>query len=86
MSREVRNRFSVTGVAHILAVSGFHVAIVCGFLSFLFSFLSRNGCCRWIRYISLLVLLWVVAITGLAASFCEGSVDAYNVSDGRSVG
>ena len=65
MSREVRNRFSVTGVAHILAVSGFHVAIVCGFLSFL----SRNGCCRWIRYISLLVLLWgFVAITGLAAS------------------
>ncbi len=62
MSREVRNRFSVTGVAHILAVSGFHVAIVCGFL-------SRNGCCRWIRYISLLVLLWgFVAITGLAAS------------------
>ena len=65
----MRNRFSVTGVAHILAVSGFHVAIVCGFLSFLFSFLSRNGCCRWIRYISLLVLLWgFVAITGLAAS------------------
>ena len=61
MSREVRNRFS--------AVSGFHVAIVCGFLSFLFSFLPRNGCCRWIRYISLLVLLWgFAAITGLAAS------------------
>ena len=46
MSREVRNRFSATGVAHILAVSGFHVAIVCGFLSFLFSFLPRNG---WLR-------------------------------------
>lgn len=69
MSREVRNRFSATGVAHILAVSGFHVAIVCGFLSFLFSFLPRNGCCRWIRYISLLVLLWgFAAITGLAVS------------------
>ena len=69
MSREVRNRFSATGVAHILAVSGFHVAIVGGFVSFLFSFLPRNGCCRWIRYISLLVLLWgFAAITGLAAS------------------
>ena len=65
----MRNRFSATGVAHILAVSGFHVAIVCGFLSFLFSFLPRNGCCRWIRYISLLVLLWgFAAITGLAVS------------------
>ena len=28
MSREVRNRFSVTGVEHILAVSGVHLAIV----------------------------------------------------------
>lgn len=69
MNREVRSRFSATGVAHILAVSGFHVAIVCGFLSFLLSFLPRNGFCRWARYFSLLVLLWgFVAISGLAAS------------------
>lgn len=27
MDREVRRRFSVTGVAHLLAVSGFHVAV-----------------------------------------------------------
>ena len=34
MSRETKRRFSLAGVSHILAVSGFHVAVICGFLSF----------------------------------------------------
>lgn len=69
MSREVRDRFSATGVAHVLAVSGFHVAIVCGFLSFLLSFLPRNGLGKWVRYLSTIALLWAfVAVTGCAAS------------------
>lgn len=69
MNREVRNRFSATGVAHILAVSGFHVAIVCGFLSFLLSFLPRKGLGKWLRYLLTIVLLWTfVAVTGFAAS------------------
>lgn len=69
MNREVRDRFSVTGVAHVLAVSGFHVAIVCGFLSFLLSFLPRNGFGKWCRYLLNIVLLWIfVAVTGFAVS------------------
>ncbi|RHR61753.1 ComEC/Rec2 family competence protein [Parabacteroides sp. AF17-28] len=69
MDRNVRQRFSVAGVAHILAVSGFHVAVVCGFLSFLLSFLPRSEPCRWVRYLLTVLLLWLfVAVTGLAAS------------------
>lgn len=69
MDREVRRRFSVTGVAHLLAVSGFHVAVVCGFLSFWFSFLPVNSFYRWLRYLSTLCLLWCfVILTGLAPS------------------
>ena len=69
MDREVRRRFSVTGVAHLLAVSGFHVAVVCGFLSLLFSFLPKNSFYSWLRYLLTLCLLWsFVVITGLAAS------------------
>lgn len=69
MDRDVRQRFSVAGVAHILAVSGFHVAVVCGFLSFLLSFLPRSEPCRWVRYLLTVLLLWLfVAVTGLAAS------------------
>lgn len=69
MSREVRERFSATGVAHVLAVSGFHVAIVCGFLSFLLSFFPRNGFGKWLRYLLTIALLWTfVMVTGFAAS------------------
>lgn len=69
MDRNVRQRFSVAGVAHILAVSGFHVAVVCGFLSFMLSFLPRSEPCRWIRFLLTVLLLWTfVAVTGLAAS------------------
>mgnify|MGYP000237807714 CR=1 FL=1 len=70
MSREVRNRFFGYGGSTYPG----RKRLSCGnrlwlFIFSFFSFLSRNGCCRWIRYISLLVLLWgFVAITGLAAS------------------
>lgn len=69
MSRDVRKRFSLTGVAHLLAVSGFHVAVVCGFLSLLFSFLPKSSFYRWLKYLLTLCLLWCfVVITGLAPS------------------
>ena len=85
MSREVRNRFSATGVAHILAVSGFHVAIVCGFLSFLFSpqewMLPVDS-----LHLAACAIVGICCDNGLGGLFCEGSVDAYNVSDGQNVG
>lgn len=89
MSREVRNRFSATGVAHILAVSGFHVAIVCGFLSFLFSFLFSPQ--EWMLpvdslHLAACAIVGICCDNGLGGLFCEGSVDAYNVSDGQNVG
>lgn len=69
MDRDVRKRFSATGVAHILSVSGFHVAVVCGFLTLLFSFLPRSLVLEWTKYVLAVGLLWgYVAITGLAAA------------------
>lgn len=69
MDREVKRSFSVTGVAHLLAVSGFHVAIVCGFLSLFLSFLPKNAFYKWLRYLLTISLLWCfVVITGFAAS------------------
>lgn len=40
--RNVRQEFSVAGVAHILAVSGFHVGIIAGILYWLFSFFRNE--------------------------------------------
>lgn len=69
MDQEVKRSFSVTGVAHLLAVSGFHVAIVCGFLSLFLSFLPKSAFYKWLKYLLTISLLWCfVVITGFAAS------------------
>lgn len=67
LDRELRMQFSVTGVAHILSVSGFHVAVVCGFFSFLLRPLPSTGVFRWIKYTATMALLWgFTLISGLA--------------------
>jgi len=68
MNREVQKQFSLAGVSHILSVSGFHVAVVCGFLSFFFGLLPRSQMIHWAKYILIMILLWsFVLITGFAA-------------------
>lgn len=67
LDREIRMQFSVTGVAHILSVSGFHVAVVCGFFSFLLKPFPSKGVFRWIKYLTTMLLLWsFTLISGLA--------------------
>ena len=68
LEREVKNRFSVTGVAHLLAVSGFHVGVIAGFLVFLFGFLPRSSWFLWMKYAVLVTAVWAfVLFTGMAA-------------------
>jgi competence protein ComEC len=75
MPKVVRTQFSVTGVAHILSVSGFHVAIVCSFLSMVLSFFCRGAIGRWVKYVLIIILLWIfTAITGLAASSVRAAI------------
>lgn len=72
---ETRQQFSMTGVAHILAVSGFHVAIVCSFLSWLLFFLPASGWGNRIRYIVTILFLWIfVILTGLSPSAVRAGI------------
>lgn len=72
---DVRERFSIAGVSHILAVSGFHVAVVAGFLSLLFRALPSGGAGRWVRYIFLMGGVWCyVFITGMAVSSLRAGI------------
>lgn len=67
LSREMQQRFSVAGVAHILSVSGFHVAIVCWFVSSLLFFFPKNRMGRWSRYLLMLIFLWAFTyVSGLS--------------------
>lgn len=73
--KEIRQRFSATGVAHILAISGFHVATVCGFISLLLSFLTIHNAGQWIKYTVTLLFLWgFTLLTGLAASSVRAAI------------
>jgi competence protein ComEC len=63
----IRNQFSTIGVVHLLSVSGFHVGVVCGFLSVLFSVFPRRTFFRWSRYLLRVLLLWAFAyVAGLS--------------------
>ncbi len=65
----VRERFSLAGAAHILAVSGFHVGVVYSFLRLCLFPLSDKSEFRYLKTGLLLVSIWLfVSITGLAAS------------------
>jgi len=67
LDRKTRTQFSVTGVTHILSVSGFHVAVVCGFLSLLLKPLPSTIIFKWTKYVLMISLLWgFTFISGLA--------------------
>jgi len=67
LSRETRSRFSATGVAHIISVSGFHVGIVSGFLALLFSVFPRRPVFHWLKFLLTMLLVWAFAfISGLS--------------------
>ncbi len=53
ISKEIRNNFSITGTAHILAVSGLHVGIIAGVIFWLFSFIKND----WLKFIFVLLSL-----------------------------
>jgi competence protein ComEC len=50
--------FADTGVIHIIAISGLHLALICHLLQLLFKQLGRNNAGRWIKYILIIFCLW----------------------------
>jgi competence protein ComEC len=70
LPREVRKRFAVSGVAHILSVSGFHVAVAYSFVSLLLGLLfPRRFPLRILRWAVTVGAVWVfVAVSGMAAA------------------
>jgi competence protein ComEC len=68
MDWEIRRQFSMAGVAHLLSVSGFHVAIVGRLISSSLFFIPRNEVSKWFRYGLTIFFLWLfVLISGMAA-------------------
>ncbi|NCC09072.1 MAG: ComEC family competence protein [Bacteroidia bacterium] len=80
LSTDVREQFSVAGVSHILALSGFHVALLAGLITLLSSrlpFKFRGS--GLFRLLMTLTLLWGFAfLTGLSASVIR-SVSMFSI-------
>lgn len=68
LDSNIMTDFSTTGVMHIISVSGFHVAIVCAFFSFLLSFFPKTIGFQTLKYGFIIVVVWgFVFISGLSS-------------------
>ncbi len=69
LDNDIKEAFRASGTSHVLAVSGFHVAILYMILSFLFSFLRKIRHGILIQQFVIVFSLWFYALlTGLPAS------------------
>ena len=69
LSEGVRTTYSDAGAAHVLALSGLHVGIICGMLTFFLRAVLRRRCLRWLREVITIAVLWSFALlVGMPAS------------------
>jgi len=69
LTPETKQQFSVSGVSHILSVSGLHVAIVYAVLEFMLSFFNRFEKMKVFKQLLIILILWCYAfMTGLSPS------------------
>ncbi|MEZ4902049.1 MAG: ComEC/Rec2 family competence protein [Spirosomataceae bacterium] len=68
MDNDLVQAYSAAGAVHVLSVSGFHIAIFMGILTFLLGFFRKSKHGKWL-YLSLtFATMWFYALlTGLSA-------------------
>ncbi len=84
LDNNLKNAFSTTGGAHVLVVSGLHVAILYSAIILLFSFLGNSRQIKYVRQPIALSLIWGFAfITGLTPSVVRATsmISIYGFSE-----
>ncbi|MBC7913475.1 MAG: ComEC/Rec2 family competence protein [Pyrinomonadaceae bacterium] len=75
LSAEVLSAYSKTGTMHVLSVSGMHVGIVFGVLTWLLGFMNRTKSLRISRALIIISLIVFYAlITGFSPSVCRAAL------------
>ena len=83
LDADLKDSYSVTGAAHILAVSGLHVGVVFFILNFLLGLLLKANRFLKIKTVILIIALWMYAfITGLSPSVVRAVIMFSFVSTG----
>lgn len=70
LPKQVKENFNYTGTSHIIAVSGFNITIIAVALSYLAYLIGR----RFSFYLSVVVILSFVIITGASASVIRAAI------------
>lgn len=74
LNDELWRAYSVTGIVHIVAISGMHIAMLCSVLLFLLSWI-RNKKWDWIKYFIAVAWVWFyIALTGFPPSAVRAAV------------
>ena len=75
LDKDLVQAYSNTGVVHIIAISGMHLALIYGMLVFVFSRIPVIKKSKWMQAILILSCLWVFSLlTGGAASVLRSAV------------
>lgn len=84
MDPEVRDRFAVTGIAHLLAISGFHVGVIAGLAV---AFLRSAGCTRRGAALGAAGVSWLyVGLIGFPDAACRAALILAFVAASRARG
>ncbi len=60
---DIKNSFSITGIAHILCVSGLHIGLILGFIQLITKFICLFGLrFYYLRQILLVIIAWLIAL------------------------
>lgn len=74
LNDELWRAYSVTGIVHIVAISGMHIAMLCSVLLFLLGWI-RNKKWDWIKYFVAVALVWFyIALTDFPPSAVRAAV------------
>ena len=75
LSREIRQTYSETGTAHLLALSGLHLGVLYGLFYILFLYWARYTQWRWHALPIMLLCIWGYAfLTGFPVSLIRASI------------
>lgn len=75
LSADIQGAYSRSGVMHILAVSGMHVAMLYGFLLVLLGFMSKSSTGSMLQSVIILIVVWAYScLTGLSPSVLRSAV------------
>lgn len=86
LDKSLLQSYTNTGVVHVIAVSGMHLALLYWLLNLLFASLLRKKKTQWLHAVLVLTLLWFFSfITGGAASIVRAAVMFTFITVGKQI-